>query len=175
MPPGANGLTGPAYVRWKAEQRWKRALARLDASLPAPDVSGLGPCSACGTTDIAARGWLGDPVHGTCVPCDKGRREAAERAQGAAARPVPRVVTAVPDTYRRERLGFSVEVIEDVKVGEKVTIRQESGQITLLHEVIQVEDGRALFRQAWRVTRERGQLADPWDQPTQRPPWTEAH
>ena len=137
MPPGANGLSGPAYVRWKAAERWKRAVARLDASIPAPDVSGLGPCSACGTTDIAAHGWLGDPVHGTCVPCDKGRREAAESAEGAAARPVPRVVTAVPDTYRRERLGFSVEVIEDVKVGEKVTIRQESGQITLLHEVIQ--------------------------------------
>ena len=82
-------------------------------------------------------------------------------------------MTAVPDTYRRERLGFSVEVIEDVAVGAKVTIRQESGQITLLHEVIETDGVRALFRQAWRVTRERGQLADPWDPPTQRPPWTE--
>ena len=33
MPPGANGLGGPAYVRWKAEQRHTRALANLEASI----------------------------------------------------------------------------------------------------------------------------------------------
>ena len=172
MPPGANGLSGPAYVRWKADQRWKRALADLEASVETPpDVSGLGPCSLCGTTDIATHGWLGDPTTGTCVPCDAVRQERAERAHAVRDPDAARVVTAVPDTFRRERVGFSEEVIENVKSGDRVKIRKTDGQITKLYEVIRTDGARTLFRQAWRADRERERA----DAPTQRPPWTEAH
>ena len=171
MPPGANGLSGPAYVRWKAEQRHKRALNRLEASISgSPDVSGLGPCSVCGTTDIATHGWLGDPVTGTCVPCDAVRQERAERFHAVRDPDAARVVTAVPDTYKKERPGFSVELIENARPGERVMVRQESGQITKLYEVIRTDGSRTLFRQAWRADRERERA----DAPTQRPPWTEA-
>ena len=112
VPPGANGLTGPAYVRWKAAQRWKRAVARLEESIPAPDVSGLGPCGACGTTDIATHGWLGDPITGTCVPCDAAREKRVATLHAVRDPDAARVVTAVPDTHKRERQGFSEEVVE---------------------------------------------------------------
>ena len=171
MPPGANGLSGPAYVRWKAAQRWKRAVARLEESIPAPDVSGLGPCGACGTTDIATHGWLGDPISGTCVPCDAAREKRVATLHAVSDPDAARVVTAVPDTYKRERQGFSEEVVEDVKAGDRVKIRKADGQITRLYEVIRTDGARTVFRQAWRVEKER----DPWEQPTQRPPWTEAH
>ena len=106
MPPGANGLSGPAYVRWKADQRWKRALADLEASvLAAPDVSGLGPCSECGTTDIATHGWLGDPVTGTCVPCDAVREQRVATLHAVHDPDAARVVTAVPDTFKARARG----------------------------------------------------------------------
>ena len=171
MPPGANGLCGPAYVRWKAEQRWKRSVARLGESIPAPDVSGLGPCSVCGTTDIATHGWLGDPISGTCVPCDAAREKRVATLHAVRDPDAVRVVTAVPDTDKKERPGFSVELIEDVKAGDRVKIRKADGQITRLYEVIRTDGARTVFRQAWRVEKER----DPWEQPTQRPPWTDAH
>ena len=174
MPPGANGLSGPDYVRWKAEQRWhKRALNRSrsvhrDGS---PDVSGLGPCSLCGTTDIATHGWLGDPDLRHLRSVRRG--EAADRVARLHAVRDPdavRVVTAVPDTDKKERPGFSVELIENVKAGDRVKIRKPDGQITKLYEVIRTDGSRTLFRQAWRADRERERA----DAPTQRPPWTEA-
>ena len=62
-------------------------------------------------------------------------------------------------------------MVEDVKAGDRVKIRKADGQITRLYEVIRTDGVRTVFRQAWRVEKER----DPWEQPTQRPPWTEAH
>ena len=125
----------------------------------------------CGTTDIATHGWLGDPISGTCVPCDAAREKRVATLHAVSDPDAARVVTAVPDTYKRERQGFSEEVVEAVKAGDRVKIRKADGQITRLYEVIRTDGARTVFRQAWRVEKER----DPWEQPTQRPPWTEAH
>ena len=100
----------------------------------------------CGTTDIATHGWLGDPISGTCVPCDAAREKRVATLHAVRDPDAVRVVTAVPDTDKKERPGFSVELIEDVKAGDRVKIRKADGQITRLYEVIRTARGRCSGR-----------------------------
>ena len=71
-----------------------------------------------------------------------------------------RMVTSVPDTYRRENPGFSTEVIEAVQVGERVALRKHDGTISRVYEVVERDGVRAFFRQASRVQKERDALGD---------------
>ena len=169
MPPGANGLTGPAYCRWKAEQRWKRAVAKLGQPITAPDVSGLGPCGKCGTTDIATHGWLGFPDSGTCVPC-------AETAE--AERKMASAWTTLP-TPQDDRESLITALLDVHDVYEKLNGASPPARVlpellsqwhpdvaggTLSYQTLQRKLKAAL------AARERAK-----GPPTQRPPWTEAH
>ena len=52
-------------------------------------------------------------------------------------------------------LAFSVEVLEDVKVGDRVKIRTDDGRVTPLYEAMKVDGMRVWFRLASLVDRER--------------------